>query len=523
MKIKNTALFILSLVALCSYAQDDAREAKRKAARQATQRSAQENEARIRRTINSYIAKGIESSSVDGNKYVASPKFNMACPAPLVLTGKEISNIPPQGIIISSSGSYSFTRDIIWEGTACAAITIAASDVTLNLNGKSLVLKKEDTQKTIGVQIKPSYNKITVKNGIISGPNYYGVSAAGVTDLNITAISVKSMESYDVDTKDFTPCGFFIEGSNNLNLTKCITDGANVTTASYAGIQIVNSKNGSISDCAVSNILNNDGGAQGFSYLSSSGIKTFNCSATNLQTYYKGMTDTTGHTSIGFVPIFCTNLQYYGCRATDIKGCCDDSHGMSVFMDSNVIVTNFTAKNIQDGNYLTGAKATGLEVYGLDITIKNCTVDGIISYVPQDLQCTGFSACGAGIKFDNCVAKNVIVANSQGQPDTNKGYGTGFGWAPDPRYPFRSIPAFDITYTNCTAIDCQLGYDTWYHQSSTWQNNTAVGCAKPILFEPESQRTLSMDKCSESPGGDPFWVKLTNKTDLHAVPSIVVK
>ena len=226
---------------------------------------------------------------------------------------------------------------------------------------------------------------------------------------------------------------------------------------------------------------------------------------------------------MGSSRFFCTNLQYDSCNATDIKGCCDDAHGMSVFLDSEVVINNFTAKNIQDGNYITGAKATGLEVYGLDITIKNSTVDGVIAYVPQDLQSTGFSAWGVGIQFDNCVAKNVIVKNTQDRPDTTKGFGTGFGWAPDPRYPFRDIPAIEVTYLNCTAINCQLGFDTWYHQMSSWQNNTAIGCEKPVLFEPGSQRTLSMDKCSESPGGDPFWVQLTNKTDLQTAPTIIVK
>ena len=403
------------------------------------------------------------------------------------------------------------------------AVTINADDVTLNMNGYSLFLNEETMNKTIGIQIAPSLKKVTISNGVISGANYYGISARGVTNLNINGISVKNMNSYDITTKDFTPCGFFIEDATGFNVTNCITDGAGVTTASYAGIQVVNSKNGNVSGCSVSNIINNDGGAQGFSYLSSSGIKTSGCTRSNLQTYFKGMTDTTGHTSIGFVPIFCTNLQYDSCNATDIKGCCDDAHGMSVFLDSEVVINNFTAKNIQDGNYITGAKATGLEVYGLDITIKNSTVDGVIAYVPQDLQSTGFSAWGVGIQFDNCVAKNVIVKNTQDRPDTTKGFGTGFGWAPDPRYPFRDIPAIEVTYLNCTAINCQLGFDTWYHQMSSWQNNTAIGCEKPVLFEPGSQRTLSMDKCSESPGGDPFWVQLTNKTDLQTAPTIIVK
>lgn len=523
MSMKQIMLFILSLATLCSYAQDDAREAKRKAARETSERAVNQNATKTRSMISNLIAKGHNNGSIERNKYDIAPKLHVACPTPLVQTAKEISSIPAQGIIINSPGNYSFKNNINWEGTACAAVTIDADNVTLNMNGSSLSINENTTHKTVGIQVRPLHKNVTVTNGMISGANHYGISADGTNDLTISRVSVKDMSSYDVDTKNFTPCGFFIESATGFTIANCIANGANVTAASYAGIQVVSSTNGTVSDCTVSNIINNDGGAQGFSYISSSGIKTYRCSASNLQTYYKGMTDTTGHTSIGFVPIFCTKLEYDTCSAADIKGCCDDAHGMSVFLDSDVVVSNFTAKNIQDGNYITGAKATGLEVYGLDITIKNSTVDGVIAYVPQDLQSTGFSACGVGIKFENCIAKNVTVANTQGQPDTKKGLGTGFGWAPDPRYPFRDFPAIEVTYVNCTAVNCQLGFDTWYHQLSSWQDNTAIGCGKPVLFEPESQRTLSIDKCSESPGGDPFWVQLTNKTDVQTVPAIIVK
>ena len=520
--MKKMIVFVLSLAAICSYAQEG-REAKKNAARETQQRAANENKERTRSRISSLIAAGSKNQNIEGIKYSVPAKLQIACSPPFVQTDKKISIIPPEGIAINSPGTYNFTGNINWAGTKCMAININSDDVTLNMNSYSLFLNGATMNKTIGIQIARSHKNVTISNGFISGANYYGISATGVTNLIVKDIYVKDMKSYDVVTKDLTPCGFFIEESTAFNLTNCITDGAEVTTASFAGIQVVNSKGGNVYNCSVRNIVNQDGGVQGFSYISSSGIKTSNCLASNLQTYYKGMTDTTGHTSIGFVPIFCTNLEYDSCNATDITGCCDDTHGMSVFLDSDVLVNNFTANNIKDGNNITGAKATGLEVYGLDITVKNSMADNIIAYVPQDLQSTGFSAWGVGIKFENCVAKNVMVKNTQDRPDTTKGFGTGFGWAPDPRYPFRDIPAIEVTYSNCTAIKCQLGFDTWYHQLSLWQGNTAVECGKPVLFEPQSTRTLTMDKCSESPGGDPFWVQLTNKTDLNVPPTIKVR
>ena len=215
---------------------------KKNAARETHERAANENKASARSRISSLIAEGNENRSIEGIKYSIAPKLHVACPTPVVQTNKDISAIPPQGITINSPGTYNFKGNINWGGTTCMAVTINADDVTLNMNGYSLFLNEETMNKTIGIQIAPSLKKVTISNGVISGANYYGISARGVTNLNINGISVKNMNSYDITTKDFTPCGFFIEDATGFNVTNCITDGAGVTTASYAGIQVVNSK-----------------------------------------------------------------------------------------------------------------------------------------------------------------------------------------------------------------------------------------------------------------------------------------
>src|SRR5580693_5857491 len=45
-------------------------------------------------------------------------------------TGNIITSIPPDGIIITSPGTYTFSADINWSppSAPCAAITIASSD-----------------------------------------------------------------------------------------------------------------------------------------------------------------------------------------------------------------------------------------------------------------------------------------------------------------------------------------------------------------------------------------------------------
>jgi hypothetical protein len=94
------------------------------------------------------------------------------------------------------------------------------------------------------------------------------------------------------------------------------------------------------------------------------------------------------------------------------------------------------------------------------------------------------------------------VTDANGIPSTQYGYGTGFGWAPDPRPEFNNQPASLVQYNNCVSKDCQLGFDTWFHTDCQWQNVSASGCPVFILIQPPgTPRTLGMDKCSESPNG----------------------
>jgi len=96
------------------------------------------------------------------------------------------------------------------------------------------------------------------------------------------------------------------------------------------------------------------------------------------------------------------------------------------------------------------------------------------------------------------------------------GYGTGFGWAPDPRYPLRDVPAFEVEYDFCSARDCQVGFDTWNHVDSTWTNVSYTNCDIDILVEPGETRTLSCNPCSEC--NPPISVIITNMASGNSFP-----
>lgn len=61
--------------------------------------------------------------------------------------------------------------------------------------------------------------------------------------------------------------------------------------------------------------------------------------------------------------------------------------------------------------------------------------------------------------------------------------------------------ANDITYQNCTAVNCQVGFDTWFHTNSQWIDIKVAHNCKDVLIEPGAQRTYTCNRCSECPGG----------------------
>lgn len=289
-----------------------------------------------------------------------------------------------------------------------------------------------------------------------------------------------------------------MNNGNGAKLKNIKIKNINVKTDSSAAFQIVSSLNIGVYNCSVNNYINEDGSVQAFSTLLTKNAKFYKCKASNLQSFFNGNILTPGHTVLGFIPIFCYNIKYDKCKSINLFGSCDDVHGMSIFLNSNITVNNFTAKNIIDGYSTgTGAKATGLEVYGSNIEIYDSVAKNIKGINPQDKQSTGFSCAeGINVKFVRCEAKNVIVTDEAGNKNICLGLGTGFGWAPDPR-PMFTFPVENVLYLDCTAKNCQVGFDSWYHINSLWKHIKTINCDVSILNANESTRVYTCNACSE--------------------------
>ncbi len=454
---------------------------------------------------NAIIEKTISNQLQKSNQQV---KNNIPIPIPTPGSVTIIKSIPPEGYYIVAPGSFVFANDIHWKPSQIfsTAIYILSDDVDLDLSGFNLIAEGDYKSTAIGIKIGDGITcckNVSIENGAIKNLGYCGLSAVKTYLLNLTKITVDGLSYQNFD---ILPSGIFVEQAKSFIIDSCVVTNTTVTAMLFAGILIMKSNKGLVYKCIVDQVINNDGVAAGYVYNGSSGIQSLGCQASNFWTHYGGDPfSTIGHTCIGFMPTESEDLTFTQCNAQGMTGCCDDCHGMSLFSVNNVEVIGFYADQIWDGNgpQKTGAKATGLEVYGDNITIEYSSVKNIFAVVPQDLQATGFSACGTSIKFDNCSAENVQVLDSSLKPNTQHGYGTGFGWAPDPRSQFVK-PAVSANYNSCTSTNCQVGFDTWNHQNSVWTSPTTNNCPITILVQDSgAQRIYSMNFCSELPGSTP--------------------
>lgn len=408
-----------------------------------------------------------------------------------------ITSIQPSGMTINTPGIYVFGNDITWSPVGDGqAILITADNVILDLQNHALT-SVTTNYETKGIVIALSSNVI-IKNGTVSNMAIGGIECEAclgvvIVNMNVDGLNLNNIVDYRV------PTGILASTSGNVSVIGCTVRNFDVTTGSSAGIQMTGTILSRISHCAVLNLLNRDGACTGIGSLLCDIVDVSNCVIDGLETQFHGNENTEGHTCIGFVPVLSTNVSLANSSVANIIGCCDDAHGVSIFECLGAIVKNCQVFNVLDGAgpAQTGAKATGIEVYASDVTVSRCRVKNIFAINPQDKQATGFSCAQCyGVTFYKCTAENVQVYDENGNQSSCLGYGTGFGWAPDPRPEF-IFPSVNILYKKCTAKRCQVGFDSWYHIDSEWDHIRSYCNGIAILDLDHSERTISCNSCSE--------------------------
>jgi len=414
-----------------------------------------------------------------------------------VFAAQVIQNIPSSGIVLNQPGTYVFENNITWSPTAAgAAITITANDVILDMQGHTLK-SIPTTFKTIGI-LGQSTTDLEIKNGQVRDMGLNGIQCNKCNNVTIKEVTVDGLNVND--TVNLTAAaGIFVTGCQNALALKCVVKNINVETASASGIQFTSSTPAKAIECQTKNLTNRDGVCSGIAHTSCIDCVVQSCKIDGITTKFINNNNTSGHTSIGIFPFLSTTIKIEDCDISNVTGCCDDAHGLSLFICSSCLVKNCKVKNVLDGKGAakTGAKATGIEVYASQVLVTDCHVKNIKAINPQDLQAAGFSVADANdVKFVRCKAENVKVVDAHGKYEPFLGFGVGFGWAPDPR-PLFLVPATNVLYLNCIAENCQVGFDTWDHIDSVWAHIVSKCNDIAILKQPGAERTITCNACSQ--------------------------
>ena len=150
-----------------------------------------------------------------------------------VITAKDIGC---EGVVLRKSGYYCLCEDVVFNPEPCknAAIRICASDVTLDLRGRTLSQKSKCVLAVDGIVVDPGVTNITIKNGTVRDFSDVGIRV-GALSATSTVPLVAELSISD------------IRAFNNA-LSDSIGD-PNFIGAGIGGVVIFNAQDVKISNC----------------------------------------------------------------------------------------------------------------------------------------------------------------------------------------------------------------------------------------------------------------------------------
>ena len=176
-------------------------------------------------------------------------------------TDNVISSIPPQGIVITKPGTYTFSGDLTWnpDSVPCAAITIIVDKVVLDMGNFNLTaMVQNNNEFHAGICIQNA-STVTIRNGTLVNMSLYGIYAVHVSSLRIENVTVSGISLSNLDIRNLCPAGILIDTARKVHLTNCTVQNLHVTSDSSAGIQLLNTTKGVVRGCRVRNLVNSDG------------------------------------------------------------------------------------------------------------------------------------------------------------------------------------------------------------------------------------------------------------------------
>ncbi len=152
-------------------------------------------------------------------------------------------------LLVNTSGQISITKPgmyVIAQGWTAvlsssnkAAICIGASNVSLDLNGKSLTLSTTShTPVAAGIELAPGVTDITITNGTINGASTYASMPVGITGIDNTRVKLSKLAIVGCDE-----AGISFSFSKHISIKFTSVLHTINTNGSAAGIKLSNCQN----------------------------------------------------------------------------------------------------------------------------------------------------------------------------------------------------------------------------------------------------------------------------------------
>ncbi len=379
---------------------------------------------------------------------------------------------------ITSPGLYVLTDDVSYTTAGGTAITIGSSDVTLDLNGKTIINSGAGVEN--GVALSTTLTNITIKNGTLRIFDGVGVNiAAGSSDIVLEDVTVIGLNITTGTAFNFAgTSGSALRASGiimkNCNASSCL-HGMDATATD--GIRMISStfnRNGTrgifVTDCQAWDL---DDCQSSFNSSATEGIGIIAVDSTCWSFSNSDFSYNTAGTGIGRGITF-----QLGSLATagghTLKNCtfCRNSSTSSTAIGLDLQSTNSSAiKNCgANGNFSSTSAATGISITGSAVLIDTCITDGNFTSAgvgnARGVQLTGTghrvmnsqlinnsSAGGDGIGLDLTGTGHLIESC---RLSVNAAFGAGVG-----RGLLMQLASAKILVKNCTAVaNTTRGFET---------------------------------------------------------------
>lgn len=337
-----------------------------------------------------------------------------------------ITNAP---YTISLPGSYKLANNITWTGTGtndAVAITISASNVVLDLNGKTLTGNQFfglDLFTAFGIVVASSSN-VTVSNGVINGFRSGGILVVGANQTKFNNLTIENINNLGLWSGLYTSNtvgGFIALGATNTLLSNVVVQNINLQTtnnnlslAEVGGVIADGCANFTNIAVTIRDVTDGCGIAEGIGVVDCVGTTILRSTVSNISTGEGATNNFTGHTCLGMV--------FSPARlSANITGASVVNGGSGYSGYPSVIVSPVTndAGSLGGGyaqvspwgqvtNIIITGIATNYETFP-QITISGSGTGAQAATQPNQVSYTTIGYCG-NIRIEDCTISNISGA-----------------------------------------------------------------------------------------------------------------